>query len=187
MWLCGIKSTLHDLLNVRRHIPKPGMVDPVSGGIVGDGKTSYGISVDIIIELEEDTEAGVCEDDMRRFGENVVVRKTFFCFRESLGCQVLLDREMRELNYLLAFLIDDGNETRTYGQNGFSGVFWTPIFVKYRGRHLVELNCKDLRELFDAKRANRHRETFEQSLCIFSLLFIDVLQRTGICFVQSLW
>jgi len=50
------------------------MVDPVSGGIGGKGKVSYGISVDLVIELEEDTEAGVCEDGMRRFEENVVVR-----------------------------------------------------------------------------------------------------------------
>jgi len=49
------------------------MVDPVSGGIGGEGKVSYGISVDIIIQLEEDAEAGVCEDGMRRFGENVIV------------------------------------------------------------------------------------------------------------------
>jgi len=82
---------------------------------------------------------------------------------------------MRELNYLLAFPIDDGNKTGTHGQYCFSGVFWTPIYVKYRGHRVVELNCKDLREFFDAKRVNRHRETSEQPLCIFSLLFIDAL------------
>jgi len=49
------------------------MVDPVSGGIGGKVKVSYGISVDIVIELEENTEAGVCEDGMRRFGENVII------------------------------------------------------------------------------------------------------------------
>jgi len=49
------------------------MVHPVSGGIVGEGKVSYGISVDLVIELEEDTEASMCEDGMRRFRENVIV------------------------------------------------------------------------------------------------------------------
>jgi len=67
------------------------MVDPVTGGIRGEGKVSYVIPVDFVIQLEEDTETSVCEDGMRRFGENVIVRETLFCCRESLGCQVLLD------------------------------------------------------------------------------------------------
>jgi hypothetical protein len=49
------------------------MVDPVSSGIGGEGKVAYGVSVDFVIELEEDTKAGVCKDGMRRFGENVIV------------------------------------------------------------------------------------------------------------------
>jgi hypothetical protein len=49
------------------------MIDPVLSGIWGEGKASYGISVDFVIELEEDTEAGMCKDSMRRFGENVIV------------------------------------------------------------------------------------------------------------------
>jgi len=121
------------------------MVDPVSGGIQCEGKVTYGISVDFVIELEEDTEAGVCKGGMGRFGENVIVRKTFFSRRESLRCQVLLDGEMRELNYLVPPPIDDGDETRTYGDRHFSWVFWTPIWVKCRGRCLVEPNCEDLR------------------------------------------
>jgi hypothetical protein len=48
------------------------MVDPVSGGIHGKGKATYSISVDFVIELEEDAEAGVCKDGMRRFGENMI-------------------------------------------------------------------------------------------------------------------
>jgi len=49
------------------------MVDPMSGGIGGEGEISYGISVDFVIEFEEDTEARVCEDGMCRLGENVIV------------------------------------------------------------------------------------------------------------------
>src|SRR6266478_2565177 len=132
------------------------MVNPVSGGIGDEGKVSYRISVDFVIELEEDTEAGVCEDGMRRFGENVIVRKTSFCRRESLGCQVLLDREMSELNHLVASPVDDGNETRTCRHHCLFCVYWTPTFVKCRGHCLIELNCKDLREFMDVKWANRH-------------------------------
>jgi hypothetical protein len=35
------------------------MVDPVLSGIQGEGKATYGISVHFVVELEEDTEAGV--------------------------------------------------------------------------------------------------------------------------------
>jgi hypothetical protein len=48
------------------------MVDPVSGGIQGKGKATYRISVDVVIELEEDAKAGVCKDGMRRFRENMI-------------------------------------------------------------------------------------------------------------------
>jgi hypothetical protein len=48
------------------------MVDPVSSGVEGEGEVAYGISVDFVVELEEDTEAGVCKDGMRRFRENVI-------------------------------------------------------------------------------------------------------------------
>src|SRR6266705_601602 len=162
------------------------MIDPVPSGIWGEGKVNYGISVGFIVEVEEDAQTSMCKDGMGGFGENVIVRKTFFGRRESLRCQVLLDGEVRELYYLMASPIDDGDETGTYGHNRFFCVFWTPICVKCRERFLVELNCKNLRELFDTKRANRHHDTSEKSLGIFSFLFINTQQGTAVCFIQRL-
>jgi hypothetical protein len=52
---------LHDLHNVRRYVPKLGMIGPVSSGIRSEGEMTYGISVDFVIEVEKDTEAGVCK------------------------------------------------------------------------------------------------------------------------------
>jgi hypothetical protein len=49
------------------------MFDPVPSSIRGEGKASYGISVNFVIELEEDTEASVGKDGMCRLGENVIV------------------------------------------------------------------------------------------------------------------
>ena len=90
------------------------MVDPVSCGIRGEGKVTDGTSVDFVIEVEEDTEAGVCKDGVRRFGENVIVCKTFVSCRESIRCQELLDREMCELYDLVALPINDRDETRAH-------------------------------------------------------------------------
>jgi hypothetical protein len=49
------------------------MVGPIPGGISSKGKVGNGISVDFVIELDEDTEAGVCKDSMRGFGQDVIV------------------------------------------------------------------------------------------------------------------
>jgi hypothetical protein len=49
------------------------MVDPVSGGIPREGEVTYGITVDFVIELEEETEARVCKDGVRGFSEYVIV------------------------------------------------------------------------------------------------------------------
>jgi hypothetical protein len=45
------------------------MVDPVSGGIPGEGKVAYGISFGFVIKFEQ----GICKDDVCGFGENVIV------------------------------------------------------------------------------------------------------------------
>ena len=49
------------------------MANPVMGCIWREGEVTYGISVDFVIEFEEDTEAGVCKDGMCQFGEYVIV------------------------------------------------------------------------------------------------------------------
>jgi hypothetical protein len=49
------------------------MIDPVTSGIWGEGEMIYGIPIDFVIKLEEDTEAGVCKDNMGRFGKNVII------------------------------------------------------------------------------------------------------------------
>jgi hypothetical protein len=53
-------------------ILKVAMVDPVSSGIRGERKAINGISVDFVIESEEDTEASTCQKCVCRFKKNVV-------------------------------------------------------------------------------------------------------------------
>jgi hypothetical protein len=49
------------------------MVDPVPRSIWGEGKVTYGASIDFVIELEEDAEASMYKEGMCRFRENVIV------------------------------------------------------------------------------------------------------------------
>src|SRR6267154_1571542 len=110
----------------------------------------------------------------------------FLSRRESVRCQVLLDREVRELYYPMVSPLDDGDQTGTYGHDRIFCVCWTPIFVKGRVCFLVELNRKNLRELFDTKGANRHHEASKKSLGIFAVLFMNTQQCTAVSFVQRL-
>ena len=87
----------------------------MSGGIWCEREMAYGISIDFVIELDEDTEASICKGGMGRLGEDVIVRKTFFGLCESFRCQELFDREMCELYYLADPLIDDGDQTGACG------------------------------------------------------------------------
>jgi hypothetical protein len=93
---------------------------------------------------------------------------------------------MCELYDLVASPIDDGDESRAYGNDCLFRILWTPGCVKRRERFVVELNSKNLREFFDTKRPNRHYETLEESLCIFSFLLIDTQKCAAVCFVQRL-
>jgi hypothetical protein len=78
-----------------------------------------------------------------------------------------------ELYNLAAFPIDDGDETRTCGDHRLFCVLGTPCCVKCREFCLVEPDCENLGKFFDAKRANRHCKTSEESLGISSFLLVD--------------
>jgi hypothetical protein len=49
------------------------MIGPVPSGIRSEGEMTHAISVDFVVEVEKDTEAGVCKGGMCGFGENVIV------------------------------------------------------------------------------------------------------------------
>jgi hypothetical protein len=49
------------------------MIDPLLSGIWGEGKVSYRISVDLVVEVEEGAGARVCKGGMCGFGKNVIV------------------------------------------------------------------------------------------------------------------
>ncbi len=49
------------------------MLHPVSSRVQGEGKVTNCIPVDFVIQFEEDAEAGMRKDGMRRFGKNVIV------------------------------------------------------------------------------------------------------------------
>jgi len=48
------------------------MIDPVLSRILRQRKVAYGISIDLVIELEKDAEASARKGSMCGFGENVI-------------------------------------------------------------------------------------------------------------------
>jgi len=149
------------------------MIDPVPSGIQGEGKVSNGVSVDFVIEGEEDAEANACKGGVCRFGENVIAPKTFFSRRESIRCQVLLDGEVRNLYDSVAFSINDFNETGTCRHYCFFCVRWPRFFVERWGVCRIELDCKNLSELLNAKWTNGLGDALERTLGISSVYFND--------------
>jgi len=149
------------------------MIDPVPGGIRGEGKVSNGIPVDFVVEGEEDAEANACKGGVCGFGENVIVPKTFFSRRKFIRCQVLLDREMRKLYDSVAFSINDINETGTCRYYYSFCVRWPKFFVERWGVCRIETDCKNLSELLNAKWTNGLGEALEQTLGISSVYFND--------------
>jgi hypothetical protein len=49
------------------------MIGPVPSRIRSEGEMTYAISVDFVVEVEKDTETGVCKDGMCWFRENMIV------------------------------------------------------------------------------------------------------------------
>jgi hypothetical protein len=106
---------------------------------------------------------------------------------EPLRCQEPLDGGMRELDYLAFSPTDGGDQTGACGQHCQFCIPWPGSFVERSGRCHVELDCKNVRELLDAKWANGHREALEQPFGIFSFLVIDLPQQLLVRFIQTLW
>ena len=177
---------LHNWFDVWWYVFKLGMIDSVLSSIWGERKVSYRIFINLIIKVEKDAEARVCKDGMCRFRKNVIVWKTVFDSNESIQCQAFLNGGMRELYDLMAFPVDNDNETWIHKHNHFFCVCWTLICVKCRKFLLVEQNCKNLHKLFNMKRTNKHHETLEKSLSIFVFLFINSQQSAAVSFIQCL-
>jgi len=107
-----------------------------SVGRAGREEVAYGTLFDFV------TEAGMCKDGVCRFGENVIVCRTFFCRRESLGCQVLIDEKCKICTtwwFPPSTMPMRLEHTDITVSPGFSG---HRTCIKYRRRYLVELNCK---------------------------------------------
>jgi hypothetical protein len=94
---------------------------------------------------------------------------------------------MRELDYLAFSLTGGGDQTGACGQHCPFCIPWPGSFVGRSVRCHVELDCKNVRELLNAKWANGHKEALEEPFGIFSFLVIDVPQRSLVCFIQILW
>src|SRR5216683_1034961 len=94
---------------------------------------------------------------------------------------------MGKLDNLGSGDIDDGNQTGTCQQDCLARINRSPIWVKCGECCLVEANSKDLGEFLDAKRADGKREASEETLRVFSFLFIDPKKNPPICFIKALW
>jgi hypothetical protein len=90
------------------------MINPVPSSIWGKGKASYGISVNFVVEVEEEPgghwdrhEQGWYVQVQGEYESMKDDHQLLWVAAQSLWCQVLLDGEVRELYYLMASPVDE--------------------------------------------------------------------------------
>jgi len=89
---------------------KPGMVDPVSCGVLGEGKVFDGPSVNFVIESKGDTEAACARVTCAGSGECDSMKGVRQPSRVAPMSRTF-DGEVRKLYDSVAFPISDSNET----------------------------------------------------------------------------
>ena len=109
------------------------------------------------------------------------------CFRQPGGCQEFLHRKVRELYNWGAPDIDNGKQTGCRRQNRINRISQAPTLMEFRNWSSLEIECEQLGEFLDAKRAGRYRNELKQSMGEFPVRLIDLSQGSLICLVQRLW
>ncbi len=136
------------------------MVDPVFGSILGKRDVRSIVRVGSIVQTEQDAQAGLSEDGVRRLEVNAMPRDiAIFRVREPLQGQKFFDSEVRKLDHsaVAIMIIDDGNQTGSGArrQHCLVLIHPSPIRVQLRVDSFVafhvEVDCKDLREFLDTK------------------------------------
>jgi len=80
---------------------------------------------------------------------------------------------MGKLHDSMSADVDNRDKAGTRSLHDFFCVFGTPTHVKVRGHSCVEPNSENFCQLLNRERPNRHCETLEDTVSIFSFLLID--------------
>jgi hypothetical protein len=130
--------------------------------------------------MEEKSETDLRENRMRACGKDAIQGVVL-----PTGRQELFDRQVRELHHPKASVVNDGNQTRTYGQNGSFLIVWPAIWTILRNSSLsgIEVKCKNFRQLLDTERPDGNRKTVEEMASVSSVVLVDIPQQPSVGFI----
>jgi len=123
---------------------------------------------------------------MRVSWEYVIARESRTC--ETISSEELLYRKVRELYKLISIYVgSNGDQAGACRKYSFLGIRRAPMGVEFRDPSglPIGLDCENLSELVDTKRASCYREELENTISTFPLFLINALERAFVCFVQS--
>src|SRR6266403_971994 len=111
MLFVGIKQTSHPILDPWRHIPYSRMRGPVLSSVLSQREALDAVTVNPIVQSEENTKTCLRKNRMRSLEANVIARDISDGFHKPLFCQEFLDRKMRKLNDPRIAVLDYHDQT----------------------------------------------------------------------------
>jgi hypothetical protein len=159
--------------------------DPVLSRIFSQRRSLDTLFVVVIVGMEEKSETDLRKNRVRACGKDVIQGKIPPCGRQMIGRQELFDGQVRELHDPGASVVNDGDQVRTYGQNGSFLVVWPAIWTILRNASLsgIKVKCKDFGQLLDTERPDGNCEAVEEKASVSSVVLVDILQQPSVGFI----
>src|SRR5216684_6543115 len=88
------------------------MRGPVLSSVLGQREVLDAVTVNTIVQSEENTKACLCKNRMRSLKSNVIPRDISHGLRKPVRCQEFLDRKMRKLDHPQIPVLDYRDQAR---------------------------------------------------------------------------
>src|SRR6266403_3812011 len=157
-----VEQAFHPLFHMLRHVLEPYVVNPMLRCIFDQRKIRQIVSGDILVQVYQDAQTGLCHESMSRCHSNVIAAgyNVTRCSKAG-GRQKFFNRKVRELYNLRPFNVDYRKQTRACTQYGVYWVVRAQIFIKFRNWSCIKIECEELSKFIDAERAESHCDALE--------------------------
>src|SRR5216683_5806641 len=162
------------------------MLDPVLGGVFSQREVLDVVTINAIVQFEEDSKTCLSENSMSSLEWNVIPRDFFSARpRKSVRSQKFFDREVSKLNDPRIPILGYDHQTRACRHHCLFLILPTPTTIQLRDPFFAEVKCKDFCEFLDSKWANSRYETLHQSTSMSLIRLPDLPQYPLVCPVQT--
>ena len=124
------------------------------------------VTVNTIVQSEEDAKACLYENRMRCLESNVISRDISDGLRQSVRRQEFLDGEMRKLDDPRIPVFDYDDQTRASRHHCFFLILKTAGQIQLRDPLRFKVKSQDFCKFLDSKWANSRDQTLQQSMSV---------------------